>query len=363
MTTGSIYIHVPFCAKKCPYCHFFVQPLQDVELYIDGLKRERDIQEIPFDKIISIYLGGGTPSLLSLEHIEEILSLFPSGAEEITIESNPDDITEEKLKGYLNLGIHRLSIGVQSLKDHNLKFIERNHSAQKAKAAIELADKCGFKNISIDLMYDLPKQTFNDWKESIDEAIKLPITHLSIYNLIFEAGSSYYKKQKTLSALIPDPESSIKMLEYAVMKLESSGFERYEISAFAKDKKESIHNKGYWQARPFVGLGPSAFSYLNGRRFQNICHLKNWHKKLLDGKVPTGFEEKLEYPKNLTELLAVELRLFEGVNVNKFENLPIETLKTLKDLSQKDFLIQNESHFKLSEKGKLFYDFVASEIL
>jgi oxygen-independent coproporphyrinogen-3 oxidase len=340
-----------------------VQPFQDVELYIDGIKRERDIQEIPFKKIISIYLGGGTPSLLSLDHIEEILTLFPKGTEEITIEANPDDITEEKLKGYLNLGINRLSIGVQSLKDHNLKFIERSHSAQKAKATIELAHKCGFTNISIDLMYDLPHQTFIDWKESIDEAVKLPITHLSIYNLIFEAGSTYYKKQEALSPFVPDPESSLKMLEYAVMKLESSGFSRYEISAFARDKKESIHNKGYWQARPFVGLGPSAFSYLDGRRFQNICHLKNWHKKLLDKKVPTGFEEKLQHPKNLNELLAVELRLFEGVNVSKFENLPIETLETLENLSQKDFLIQNGSHFKLSEKGKLFYDFVASEIL
>ncbi len=363
MTTGSIYIHVPFCAKKCPYCHFFVQPLQDVDLYIDGIQRERNIQNIPFKKILSIYLGGGTPSLLSLNQVEELLKLFPDGAEEITIEANPDDITEEKLKGYLDLGINRLSIGVQSLKDNNLKFIERNHSARKAKDAIELAYKKGFNNISIDLMYDLPYQTFSDWKESIDEAKKLPITHLSIYNLVFEAGSTYYKKRESLTHHVPDTESSLKMLEYAVMSLEASGFKRYEISAFAKDGNESIHNKGYWQARPFIGLGPSAFSYLDGRRFQNICHLRKWYNELLKGKIPTGFEEKLEHPNNLTELLTIELRLFEGVDIRKFENLPDETHKILQELESNGFLIQNNFNFRLSEKGKLFYDTVASEIL
>ncbi len=355
MTTGSIYVHIPFCAKKCPYCHFFVQPLQDVLLYLDGIKKEWALRKNSLNEIVSIYLGGGTPSLLSLSEIEEILTLFPK-AEEITIEANPDDLTREKLAGYRALGINRISIGVQSLDDSNLQVIGRTHSAKKAKDGVLMAYAAGFDNISIDLMYDLPSQTFSTWKKTIDAAVELPISHLSIYNLIFEEGSAYYKRKP----LVPPEEESLKMLEYAVLKCEKGGLNRYEISAFCRDNKESLHNTGYWLGRSFIGLGPSAFSYMDGSRFRNICHLKKWHTALVSGTDPSDFRETLSYRDSIHELLAVRLRLMRGTSL---KNIPPETLAILDSLAEQGFLHKTPTHASLSEKGKLFYDLVASEII
>ena len=341
-----------------------MQPLQDVENYIKGIKLEWEYRKKSLSEIVSIYLGGGTPSLLTLDQIAEILSLFPKTATEITIEANPDDVTLEKMQGYISLGINRLSIGVQSLDDSSLLKIERTHSAKKAKDAVLIAHKAGFDNISIDLMFDLPGQTFSSWKKTVDEAVLLPITHLSLYNLIFEKGSLYYKKRKELSKETPTDEISLNMLEYAVQTLEKNGLSRYEISAFCKDGKESLHNTGYWLGRPFLGLGPSAFSYMDGKRFQNICHLKKWYTALQKGLNPTDFEECLPFPENIHELLAIRLRLLKGIDIKDFPTLPPETLKTLKNLTKEGFLLEaSGTHYSLSEKGKLFYDLVASELV
>ncbi len=341
-----------------------MQPLQDVENYIEGIKLEWELRKSSLGEIVSIYLGGGTPSLLTLEQVKEILSLFPKTAKEITIEANPDDVSPEKMKGYISLGINRLSIGVQSLDDSSLLKIERTHSARKAKEAVQIAHAAGFHNISIDLMFDLPGQTFSSWKKTVDEAVLLPISHLSLYNLIFEKGSLYYKQRKELSKETPDEEISLKMLEYAVQTCEKNGLARYEISAFCRDNKESLHNTGYWLGRPFLGLGPSAFSYMDGKRFQNICHLKKWYTALHQGLDPKDFEECLPYPENIHELLAIKLRLLKGIDLKDFPTLPKETLTTLKTLTKEGFLLEAKStHYRLSEKGKLFYDLVASEII
>jgi oxygen-independent coproporphyrinogen-3 oxidase len=341
-----------------------VQPLKETDLYIEGIKKEWDFRKDCLTDIVSIYLGGGTPSLLSLSELEKILDLFKEfSPKEITIEANPDDVTLEKMIGYRNLGINRLSIGVQSLDDTNLKMIERLHSAKRAKEAIETAHLAGFTNITIDLMYDLPNQTFSSWKKTVDEAVSLPISHLSIYNLIFEEGSVYYKKKKELSSFTPSEEISLKMLTYAVQKTEEYGLERYEISAFCKKGCESIHNTGYWEGRPFIGLGPSAFSYYGKKRFKNVSHLKKWHSFLINHQDPKDFEEELAYPENVKELLTIRLRLLKGIHLNNFPNLPDESLTSLENLAADGFLEKTSNHFKLSEKGKLFYDFVASELV
>ncbi len=364
MTTGSIYVHIPFCAKKCPYCHFFVQPLQDQRLYLEGIKQEWESKKTILNQVTSIYLGGGTPSLLSLSEVSEILDLFKEfSPKEVTIEANPDDVTPEKMKGYLSLGINRLSIGVQSLDDSSLKTIDRMHSAKKAIDAIEIAHAAGFDNISIDLMYDLPHQTFSSWKATVDRAMLLPISHLSIYNLIFEEGSLYYKKQKELSPHTPNDEESLKMLEYAVQTCEKNGLHRYEISAFCRNEKQSLHNTGYWIGRPFIGLGPSAFSYINGSRFKNISHLKKWHSAIIAHTDPCDFTETLPYPQNIHELLAIRLRLMEGASLLDFPTLPPATLTTLTSLTNQNLLTSTQNLYRLTEKGKLFYDLVASELV
>ena len=354
MTTGSLYVHVPFCSKKCPYCHFFVQPLQDVDLYLDGIKREWLFRKSELSSLTSIYLGGGTPSLLTLPQLEILLALFPK-AEEITIEANPETLSLETLQGYRSLGINRLSIGVQSLDDTHLLQIGRTHSANKAVEGILLAERAGFDNVSIDLMYDLPHQTLSQWKKTVDTAVQLPIHHLSLYNLMFEEGSSYYKRQKTLRPLMPTDEESLAMLHYAVERLEACGLKRYEISAFGK---QSLHNVGYWTARPFLGLGPSAFSYIRGTRFRNKPHLKQWHAALTKNLDPRDFEETLPYPDNLHELFLVHLRLLSGA---PYTHLPEQTKARLNELSL--YLSLDKTHARLTPHGLLFYDTLASLLI
>lgn len=362
-TTGSVYIHVPFCTKKCPYCHFFVQPYQEknIEYFLEGIALEWEMRGHLLSDIVTLYLGGGTPSLLTPDEVSKILSLFPQ-TQETTIEANPDDVTFEKMAAYRSLGINRVSIGVQSLDAGSLITIGRLHTANKAVQAVETTFSAGIENISIDLMYDLPHQTFESWKKTVDLAAQLPISHLSLYNMTLEEGSLYYKQRETIARTMPKDEESLNMLEYAVETFQKNGFHRYEISAFCRDGRISHHNSGYWTGRSFLGLGPSAFSYYEGRRFQNLCHFAKWHRSLLEGLDPTNFEERLPYPKNLLELLTIRLRLTEGVKIQDFNPLPEETLTTLQNLKERG-LLQGEEILSLTPSGILFYDDLASEII
>jgi len=335
-----------------------------VASFLEGIELEWDLKKHLLDEheIVSIYLGGGTPSLLTPLQIESILSFFPK-ADEITLEANPEDVSFQKMLEYRKLGINRVSIGVQSLDESTLYTIGRNHSSNKAVKAIEDTFRAGIENISIDLMYDLPNQTFFCWKKTIDKAIQLPITHLSLYNMTLEIGSLYYKDRDQIAPLMPKDELSIEMLNYAVKTLQTSGFDRYEISAFCKNGQISQHNIGYWTARPFVGLGPSAFSYYQQSRLRNICHLNKWKKSVEMGLLPIDFQETLPHPDNIHELIAVGLRVAKGIDINDFPSLPKDTLNTLNTLVKKGFLATFKSKYFLTETGKLFYDDVASEII
>jgi oxygen-independent coproporphyrinogen-3 oxidase len=342
-----------------------VTPHQEegVKNFLKGIALEWQQKKDLFDEIITIYIGGGTPSLLTPKQVEELLILFPKASKEITLEANPNDVTEEKMRVFKEAGINRVSIGVQSFDDETLQRIGRTHSAKKALDAIEMTYKAGIENISIDLMYDLPEQTLTSWQKSLEQVEKLPISHLSLYNLTFEEGSSYFKHQKKLLPLIPKEEDSLAMLEIAVERFEAFGFNRYEISAFARDGKVSNHNLGYWIGRPFLGLGPAAFSYTEGSRFQNVPHLARWFQKVSTGEDPTFFKETLTYPNNILELFAVRLRLMEGVDLLDFPTLPEETLKTVEELVDQELLTKKDSIIQLSKRGTLFYDSIASAII
>lgn len=367
-TPGSLYIHVPFCKKKCPYCHFFVLPheAQAVNSYLDGVELEWELSKHLIGDILTIYLGGGTPSLLTPDEVHRILSLFPKvhpSAQEITLEANPEDVSLEKMKLYKELGINRVSIGVQSLDDSTLLTIGRHHGAPKAVQAVFDTYNAGIENISIDLMYDLPSQTLSSWKKTVDKAVTLPIQHLSLYNLTLEIGSLYHKQRKTIAPRMPKDATSSAMLSYAVQTLQENSFTRYEISAFCKQNRISQHNIGYWTARPFLGLGPSAFSYINGTRSKNISHLAKWKKSLEIGLLPIDFQETLPHPDNLHELLAVGLRVAKGVDIANLQDLPTSTKNLLNSLTERGLLKKNGTNFSLTERGKLFYDDVASEII
>lgn len=370
----SLYFHIPFCTRKCPYCHFFV--LKDDQAkrkeFLTSLKKEWDLKKgLIKDPIASIYFGGGTPSKLTIEELQEIFSWFSDlhleKNCEITLEANPEDLSKEYIQGLLDLKINRLSIGIQTLDDTLLSSLKRTHDAQMAKKAIILANSLGFDNISIDLMYDLPNQSLSSFSKTLEELNSLPITHLSLYNLIFEKNSLFYKKKKQILPLLPSQDDSLAMIHLAEKTLDKMGLKRYEISAFAKDNKISIHNTGYWTARPFIGYGPSAFSYLEGARIKNIENLSKYSSLLNENKDPIEFEEKLSLEEKQKELFAVELRMFKGILLSEFEQKHgklFPTLKkSIKELINDKLIEHNEGIYQLSQRGVLFYDTVGQMLI
>lgn len=360
----SLYFHIPFCTKKCPYCHFYVIPNQKRhhDILQEALLLEWQSQKhlLQNTDLVSIYFGGGTPSLFGAEALQKILSQIsiPPNCE-ITVEVNPEESDFSLFSSLKSIGVNRISLGVQSLDERSLQALGRLHSAQKAKSAIEEACLAGIENISIDLMYDIPDQTHSSWQETLDQIQYLPITHISLYNLTIEPHTSFYKRKNTLN--LPKPEDSLRALDLACKTFEKLHFDRYEISAFARPGYESKHNLGYWTFRPFLGLGPSAFSYWEGKRYQNIPNLLKYHQLLKQGKSPISFEEKLEYPQNFKEQLAVGLRLKKGVLLPP--TLPNETLNAIQSLQTMQWIQKEGPQLFLTERGKLFYDSVASEII
>lgn len=317
-------------------------------------------------KIVSIYFGGGTPILLPVKDFAKILQwvkdLQPNLQEvEITIEANPEDANEALFSSLIDLGINRLSLGVQSLEDPSLIQIGRSHSANKAKEAIFQAHRAGFQNISIDLMYDLPHQTKEEFSKTLNQIEDLPIQHLSLYNLTIEPKTAFARKKDSLN--LPKETVSLELLQLALTKLKEMGWERYEISAFCKENKRSLHNIGYWLARPFLGFGPSAFSYWNQERFQNIANLFQYAKKLEENQSPVDFREKLSSPRDEQELFVIALRLFDGVNPKNYPHLPKETFLLCKKWEQEGCLICTENKIYLTEKGAYFYDAIASDLI
>lgn len=374
----SLYFHVPFCNKKCHYCHFFVLPNQESlkSDFMKGLQWEWQsiLPQLHGKKIASIYFGGGTPYLLGAKRIGEILNWIYAKLPlekdkiEITLEANPEDITFEDMQTYRQEGINRISIGLQTLDDQLLTSLGRLHSSVKGITAVEVTQAAGIDNISVDLMYDLPGQTVVSWHKTLETVRLLPITHLSLYNLTIEPHTQFFKNKDRLCQLLPNEQDSLEMYEAAVGACEGIGLQQYEISAFAKPGRFSQHNVGYWTARPFLGLGPSAFSYWQKKRYRNIANLSKYLKLLAEGQSPVDFSEELDPDAHRRELLAVEMRLRQGVDLSSFQqrhgSLEPETMVALHELVKQGLLGENlEDRLKLTHKGVLFYDSVASEII
>lgn len=373
----SLYFHIPFCTKKCNYCHFYVLPDKAPlhQQYMRGLKLEweRYVPLLAGKSIATVYFGGGTPALIGPEAIAEILgwvkkdTLLASEDPEITIEANPENIQEALMRGFAEAGINRVSIGVQTLDNLLLKVLGRLHDSRKAIDSIYMVAEAGINNISIDLMYDLPHQNLLSWNNTLNQVSELPITHLSMYNLTIEPHTVFFKYRDQLNKQIPDEESSLRMYEMACDKLESAGLKQYEISAFTKNGKWSRHNVGYWVGRDFLGFGPSAFSHWQGKRFRNIANLSQYVKSLEKNDLPIDFEEKLDEDARRRELLAINLRLIEGVDLQAFQQkfgaLNSEDRQALKKMIDMSFLEQKCDRISLTRKGVLFYDSIAEEII
>lgn len=374
----GLYFHIPFCTRKCDYCHFFVlpdkKPLKNA--LTEALKLEWDYyKRLLIDKRIeTVYFGGGTPYLLGAPAIAEILDWISQISRtdemhsmEITLEANPENIESKSLQEYYAAGINRLSIGLQSLDDRQLTTLSRRHSAKKGLEAVEKAFDVGFSNISIDLMYDLPGQTLASWEHTIERAANLPITHLSLYNLTIEPHTVFFKYRESLQAQLPEEEVSKEMLEMACACFEEGSLQRYEISAFAKTGYMSRHNSGYWTGRPFLGFGPSAFSYWDNKRFRNVANLSKYALALQKHEAPIDFSEELSIEGRQRELLAIALRLLAGVDLSAFEEahgrLSVGCRADLVRLTKEGYLMFVAGVYQLSKKGILFYDSVASELV
>jgi oxygen-independent coproporphyrinogen-3 oxidase len=372
----SLYIHVPFCRKKCGYCHFFVLPNKPEyhRLLLKGIHLEWQKQRelLKGKTLTSIYFGGGTPYLFGAENtrifLETIFSVLSFDKNiEITLEANPYEMEKKSLKDFRDAGINRLSLGVQSLEDSLLKILTREHTREEAINSINEAKEVGFDDISIDLMYEIPGQTLKLWENTLNSAISLPITHLSLYNLTFEPHTSFYKRKDQLIKLLPAENESLAMIQSAVDHFNNASLKRYEISAFAREGKYSRHNTGYWLGRSFLGFGPSAYSYYRGKRYRNVANLNQYMDKLEAGLSPVDFEEELPQEQKLREHLAIRLRLIQGVHLPTFERLftflPTELKLTLHRLEEQGFLKQEEERIFLSTQGILLYDSIAVELI
>lgn len=374
---ASLYFHIPFCTHKCAYCHFYVIPDKPSfkELYMEGLRQEWDIwqPQLRNHPIETIYFGGGTPSLLGPDKIAQIIDwvrkncTFTSDKPEITLEANPENVTLELFRAYKEAGINRVSMGVQTLSEPLLSVLDRLHTPGKSKEAVHILSEAGIDNVSIDLMYDLPNQTVSAWKDTLQQIKSWPITHLSLYNLTIEPHTVFFKRRETLQPLLPSDDDSLTMYETACEELETMGLKQYEISAFAKEGYHSRHNTGYWIGRPFIGFGPSAFSFWEGRRFRNIANLNRYCDALKKGVLPEDFSEQLDAESSRRELLAIRIRLLDGVNLAQFQEVygqfSQETTDALSMLIQEGFLQELEGVVRLTRKGVLFYDTVATELV
>ena len=283
MKNLGIYVHIPFCVKKCSYCDFvsFANKNDYIEEYVNALKKEIKDNKRNDYEIDTIYIGGGTPSFIDAKYISEIFKVIKENFNvnsnaEITIEVNPGTVNEEKLQIYKEAGINRISIGLQSTKNEILEKIGRIHNYEQFIETYNIARKVGFTNINVDLMLALPNQTITDLQESLDSVIKLEPEHISVYSLILEEGTLMEKWVKEGNAKLPEDEIERKMYWMVKEKLEENGYNHYEISNFAKKGFESKHNLNCWNQSEYLGFGVSAHSYVNGRRYCNISNIEKY---------------------------------------------------------------------------------------
>ena len=376
MREAGIYVHIPFCIKKCNYCDFNSYELKgskEPELYFQALKRDwaQHFELISDCRIKSIYFGGGTPSIIPGRLISGLLSCIAKRLSfrnnpEITLEMNPATCTQSKLKAYRAAGVNRISLGVQSFDDGTLKLLGRAHSAEASLKTVALLRKTGFDNISMDLIYGIPGQTLEQWHRSIDIFISLGLEHLSFYDLKIEKGTPFYRVRKKLR--LADESLQIKMYQTAAAVLKKNGYLRYEISSFSRQDKASVHNQIYWRNGEYLGLGAGAFSYLRGERFSRVRGVKKYIAQTENGRLRRYGLEKLENERMLRETIILNLRRMEGFRLSRLEDRCAvkagpELISGLNMFSQEGLLKNKGDNYRLTSKGILLYDSVAAELL
>ena len=321
----GLYLHIPFCMKKCGYCDFlsWKGTREEQENYVQSLIREIESYEAFAKgyKVSTVFLGGGTPSILSGEQMERILGVVSKvfwleKKPEITVEMNPGTVTEEKLKSYKRAGVNRLSIGLQSVKNENLRLLGRIHTYEEFLQSFDWARQAGFLNINVDLMSAVPKQTLTSYEENLRKIAKLSPEHISAYSLIIEEGTPFYEDNK-LEELLPSEEDEVLMYRMTEKILNEYGYDKYEISNYAKPGFESRHNLGYWSHIPYLGVGLNASSYLDEKRFENPSDMKDYLEIQSFGDAYEGARSLSVY-EQMEEFMFLGLRKTKGISKKEF---------------------------------------------
>ena len=313
---SGLYLHIPFCEQKCVYCDFYsIEDRSPVDDFLRALHTEIDLRapDGAGETFGTIYFGGGTPSLLPpnelrriLEHLHRVFKIRPDA--EVTLEANPGTTDRASLRGFHDAGVNRLSLGIQSFHDDELAFLSRIHSAADANEAIRAARAAGFRNLSIDLIFALPRQSMESWKDNLQKALATGAEHISAYSLIVEPGTPLQRMVKA-GTVTPSPtEKEAEMYELTMSFLASAGFEHYEVSNYARPGFHSIHNSSYWNHTPYIGFGPSAHSFRNGRRWWNVASLQPYCRRLVGGELPVSGSEELTRIQLRDEAIMLGLR-------------------------------------------------------
>ncbi len=372
---AGIYIHVPFCKTRCIYCDFYTRTdISPKNNYVQALCKEIELRKnyISGEKIKTIYFGGGTPSQLSYDDFSRIFETIYNWFDvaptaEITMEANPDDLTSHYLQTIQKLPFNRLSIGIQSFNDDELKFLKRRHSAAKAKEAVGLCKSLGYDNISIDLMYGLPGQTMEIWQKNLDEAISLDIQHISSYHLIYEQGTRLYRLFKLGDVKPVDEDLSVDMFSVMIDKLSIAGFEHYEISNFAKSGLYSKHNSSYWLGEKYLGLGPAAHSFDGQNRAWNIASISKYIDGIAEGK-PAIEVEVLDTNTRYNDFILTGMRTKWGVNLKELEDqfgmgMKNYCIKNVQKHINQGFVHQENNVLKLTRTGIFISDGIMSDLM
>ena len=359
----GIYVHIPFCKKKCDYCDFISYCNKDnlIEKYVEAMKKEIESQNIK-PEITTIYIGGGTPSYIDSKYIIQIINKIKeknvSPNPEITIEVNPGTVTMEKLEDYRSCGINRISIGLQSTNNTLLKEIGRIHDFKQFLETYKLAKKVGFKNINVDLMLGLPNQRIKDLKESLEQILKLKPKHVSVYSLIVEDGTPIANKIEKGELQLPDEELERNMYWFVKNTLELNGYKHYEISNFAKKGYESKHNLNCWNQKEYIGIGVAAHSYRDITRYSNTENIEEYIKNVNNEEFNKNkiIHEVQKEDDAKKEFMLLGLRKIDGIKIsdfkNKFGDNPIYLYRNeLKKLIDEKLLIIDNNDIRLSNKG------------
>ena len=378
----GLYLHVPFCTQRCVYCDFyFVTTRSTHASFVEALAAELacHARARPGTSLETVYLGGGTPSLLDLEEVERLLKAIAthfdtSALREVTLELNPEDATPDYLKGLRRLGVDRLSIGIQSFFAEDLAFMNRSHTAEQAAAVIPMARQAGFDNFSVDLIFGLPDQSKQRWKDNLQRVAEQGVPHLSTYGLTVEARTPLWKQIERGLVTPTEDETMRERYQYTMDYLREHGYEHYEISSFARPNRRAQHNQLYWQHVNYLGLGPSAHSFWwsgdePARRWDNVRSLRRYEEELAQNGLPVHEEERLSRSELADEHVMLRLRTADGLDLDRLKtrygfDLAREKEVMLDQLQREELIVPlTNGRVRLTDAGKHVCDAVTTALL